>query len=287
MKTHRNPVRVEPPPSVKVLLRQLNLHPRKWLGQNFLVDEDVLAKIIAAADLHPADIIVEVGSGLGVLTKELARSVALVLAVEFDKGMAAALSNMLAEFPSVRVINADILEFDPSPHLGGLPYKLVANLPYYISSPTLRHFLEASAKPRAMVVMVQKEVAERIVARPGEMSLLAVSVQFYGSPKLIDLVPASAFYPPPKVASAIVRIDVYDRPAVDVDPEKFFRVVHAGFSQPRKMLHNAIAQLIWMPPGAAVEVLRAAGIDEKRRAQTLSLEEWAALTREMERRGFV
>ncbi|MCL5959314.1 MAG: 16S rRNA (adenine(1518)-N(6)/adenine(1519)-N(6))-dimethyltransferase RsmA [Chloroflexi bacterium] len=255
------------------------------MGQNFLVDEEVLSKIIQAADLRFRDSVVEVGPGLGVLTKELAKRASRVVAVELDRGLAAALAKTLIGFSNVEIITEDVLKFDPAQHVEDLRYKLVANLPYYITSPSLRHFLEADARPETMVVMVQKEVAQRMVAKPGAMSVLAVSVQYYGEPTLLFTVPAGAFYPPPKVDSAVVRIRVFERPAVDVPPEKFFRVVHAGFSQPRKQLHNALAQTIWLPPNAAVDILRGAGIDEKRRAQTLSLEDWARICREMEQRG--
>ncbi len=275
------------PPSVRTLLRQLKLRPLKQLGQNFLVDEDVLHRIIQAADLTPTDVILEIGPGLGVLTKELAQRVAQVVAVEIDKGIAEALSKMFADTSNVTVINKSILDFDPSEYFKDLPYKVVANLPYYITSPTLRHLFETSNRPKLVVVMVQREVAERIVSPPGEMSLLSVSVQVFGNPRIVMLVPPEAFYPPPKVESAVVRIDVYDHPAVNVDLDKFFTVVQSGFSRPRKMLHNSLSQSIWLPPGGAIEVLRAAGIDEKRRAQTLSLKEWERLTQELERRGFV
>lgn len=283
----RRPETSGPPPSVRALLRQLKLHPLKQLGQNFLVDEDVLRRIIEAAELSPADLVLEVGPGLGVLTQELAKRVAQVVAVEIDRGIAAALRKMLAEYPNVTIVNMDILEFDPTQYFSDKPYKVVANLPYYITSPTLRHLFEAQNRPRAMVVMLQREVAERIVSRPGEMSLLSVSVQVYGKPKILAIVPPRAFYPPPKVESAILRVDVCERPAVAVDLDKFFKVVQAGFSRPRKMLHNSLAQSIWLPPGAAIDILRAVGIDEKRRAQTLSLEEWEKLAREIERRGYV
>ncbi len=272
---------------VKALLTELGLHAQRQLGQNFLVDEDILSKIVQAADLRFRDTVVEVGPGLGILTKDLANRVQRVIAVELDKGLAAALVKMLVGFPNVEIVHQDVLEFDPAQHVEDRAYKLVANLPYYITSPTLRHFLEASARPETMVVMVQKEVAERIVAKPGNLSLLAVSVQYYGEPELLFTVPASSFYPRPKVDSAVIRIRVYERPAVDMPAEKFFRIVQAGFSQPRKQLHNSIAQRMWLPPNGAIEVLRAAGIDEKRRAQTLNLEEWAQVCRELERRGFL
>jgi 16S rRNA (adenine1518-N6/adenine1519-N6)-dimethyltransferase len=269
------------------LLRRLRLPPLKQLGQNFLVDEDVLQRTIRAADLTASDYVLEVGPGLGILTAELAKRAAHVLAVEIDKGMTAALKHLLQEAPNVRIVNSDILKFDPSEYFQDKPYKVVANLPYYITSPTLRHLLEARNKPTAMVLMVQKEVAERMVARPGDMSLLSISIQVYGEPKIITFVPPEAFYPAPKVDSAVVRIDVYPRPAVEVDLDKFFKVVQSGFSRPRKMLHNSLANSLWFPPGGAVEVLRAVGIDEKRRAETLSIVEWETLTREMARRGLV
>ena len=266
--------------AIRATLEQFGLRPRKGLGQNFLRDERYLHKIVEAADLEPTDVVVEVGPGLGALTRELANRAGRVIAVEIDRGLAEALKTVLAPYPHVTVVNADILDLDPSQLVGDAPYKVVANLPYYITSPVLRHFLERTrAKPTLMVVMVQREVAERIVARPGEMSLLAVSVQFYGAPRIVTLVPAQAFYPPPKVDSAVVRIDVYERPAVDCDPARFFRVVQAGFSQPRKQLHNAIAQRLWLPKEAAPRILEEAGVDPRRRAQTLSLEEWGRICR--------
>jgi len=275
------------PPRLRELLRQYRLHPRKAFGQNFLVDDHVLERIVQAADLEPDDLVLEVGPGLGVLTQELARRVRRVVAVELDRDVAAALKRILAGQQNVEIVQEDILRFDPSERLGEQRYKVVANLPYYITSPTLRHFLEARAKPSLMVVMVQREVAERIVARPNDMSLLAVSVQVYGDPRLVMVVDPSSFYPPPKVESAVVRIDLFEKPAVDVDLEKFFRVVSAGFSQPRKQLHNTLSQAIWMPAGAAKEALTEAGIDPTRRAESLTVDEWARLTRALERKGLV
>jgi 16S rRNA (adenine1518-N6/adenine1519-N6)-dimethyltransferase len=264
------------------------LRPQKGFGQNFLKDERYLQRIVQAADLTLTDLVVEVGPGLGALTRELASRVGRVIAVEIDRGMAEALKSVLASYPNVSVVNADILKLDPTQLVGGSPYKVVANLPYYITSPVLRHFLEETrVKPMVMVVMVQREVAERIVARPGDMSLLAVSVQFYGSPRVVTVVPAQAFYPPPRVDSAVVRIDVYERPAVDVDPAKFFRVVQAGFSQPRKQLHNAIAERLWLPKGSAPGLLEEAGIDPQRRAQTLGIGEWGSLCRTLTARGYL
>ncbi|HEY3108914.1 MAG TPA: 16S rRNA (adenine(1518)-N(6)/adenine(1519)-N(6))-dimethyltransferase RsmA, partial [Chloroflexota bacterium] len=253
---------------MRALLDRFGLRPQKGFGQSFLTDQFVLGAILAAADLEPADQVVEVGPGLGVLTRALSERAGRVVAIEIDRGMVAALGELLADRPNVELVEGDALRLDPAPLVGQAPYKVVANLPYYITSPLLRHFFEAARPPTRLVVMVQREVAERIVAGPGELSLLAVSVQYYGQPTIVGYIPASAFFPPPKVDSAILRVDVRVRPAVDVEPEPFFKVVSAGFAMPRKQLHNALPQKLWMPPGAAEEALRASGIDPMRRAQT-------------------
>ena len=262
-------------------LRRLDLRAKKGLGQHFLVDERVLRKLISAAELAPSDTVVEVGPGLGILTRELAKGAGRVIAVEVDTRMAAALQETLAPWPNVAIINTDVLESDPGSLLGfAAPYKVVGNLPYYIASAVLRHFLEAQIKPHLMVVTLQKEVAQAIVAPPGKMSLLSVSVQLYGKPAIVDYVPAQSFYPPPKVDSAIVRIDLYERPRVAVaDEAKFFKVVRGGFSAPRKQLRNSLAQGLEMAPGEAAALLEEVGISQKRRAETLSLEEWARVYR--------
>jgi 16S rRNA (adenine1518-N6/adenine1519-N6)-dimethyltransferase len=270
---------------LRTLLREGGIHVRKELGQNFLVDEDALEKILAAAELTRDERAVEVGPGAGVLTERLLGAAGSVVAVEVDPALANLLRRRFGDRPHFQLIEGDILKV-PADTLAGEAgvYKVVANLPYYITAPTLRHFLEAPRKPERLVVMVQKEVAERMVAGPGRLSVLGVSVQLYGEPAIVAQVPAAAFFPPPKVDSAVVRVDVFDRPAVDVpDVDRFFELVHAGFSQPRKQLHNALARRIWLPPGGATALLEAAGIDPERRAQTLSLPEWAALTAARER----
>lgn len=279
--------KLNPSRDLKAVLQRFGLRPQRGFGQTFLVDEFALETILDAAGLVPDDVVLEVGPGLGVLTRALAERAGRVVAIEIDRGMIAALRELLADRPNVRLVEGDALHVDPAELVGDQPYKVVANLPYYITSRLLRHFFEASHPPTRMVVMVQQEVAERIVASPGDLSLLAVSVQYYGVPRIVGRLPPNAFYPPPKVASAILAVDVLPRPAVDVPPEQFFKVVSAGFDQPRKQLHNALPQKLWMQPGAAGEALEAAGIDSMRRAQTLTLEEWAGLTRELERRGVV
>lgn len=279
--------RLNPSRDVKSLLQTYDLRPRKSFGQNFLIDEFVLDAILDAAELDPTDSVLEVGPGLGVLTRGLAARARRVVAIEIDRGMIAALGQILADLSNVEVVEADALQVEPASIFGAEPFKLVANLPYYITGRLLRHFFESSPRPTRIVVMVQAEVAERIVAPAGQLSLLGVSVQFYGRPRIVGRVPASAFLPQPKVDSAIVAVDVLPEPAVPVEPAAFFRVVSAGFAQPRKQLHNSLPQRIWMPPDAAAEVLAAANLDPARRAQTLDLGEWAVLAAELQRRGLV
>ena len=271
------------------LLQHFDLRARKGLGQHFLIDREVLELIASAAELTPADVIVEVGPGLGVLTKELARKAGWVVAIELDSKLAALLKQTLASFDNITIINADVLQVEPATLLeeqkDRFPqavnrYKVVANLPYYITSPVLRHFLEASIKPQIMLVMVQKEVAEAIAARPGQMSLLSVSVQFYGEPRIISYVPAQCFYPAPEVDSAILRIDLYPQPAVAVTDEgSFFELVRAGFTAPRKQIGNSLAQGLGLSKGEVLSLLERANIVSQRRAETLTLEEWARLWR--------
>ncbi|MAF86100.1 MAG: ribosomal RNA small subunit methyltransferase A [Dehalococcoidales bacterium] len=268
-------------------MRRFDLHARKSLGQHFLIDEEVLKLITLAAELTPTDVIMEIGSGLGVLTRELARQSGWVVAVELDNRLAATLKQTLASLNNVTIVNKDILEIDPADLLqeqkARFPsainsYKVVANLPYYITSHVLRHFLETAVKPELMVVMVQKEVAEAIVAKPGQMSVLSVSVQFYGEPRIISYVPARCFYPPPEVDSAILRVVLYHQPTVAVTDEKsFFELVRAGFSASRKQLGNSLAQGLGLPKTEVLSRLEEADIVPQRRAETLSRDEWARL----------
>jgi 16S rRNA (adenine1518-N6/adenine1519-N6)-dimethyltransferase len=272
----------------KGLLRHFDLRARKGLGQHFLIDGEVLKLITSAAELTPADVIVEVGPGLGILTKELAQKAGRVIAIELDGKLAALLRETMASFSNVIIINDDVLKIEPGALLKEqkvkFPYKVVANLPYYITSLVLRHFLEASAKPQMMIVMVQKEVAEAIAAKPGDMSILSVSVQFYGEPRIVSYVPAQSFYPAPAVDSAILRIDIYPKPKVAVDEGSFFELVRAGFAARRKQMANSLAQGLGRAKAEVLPLLERAGIASQRRAETLSLEEWARLWRVFEGR---
>ena len=265
----------------KSQLHRLGARAKKGLGQHFLIDRSVLDRIISAAELVSSDTVIEIGPGLGILTEELLKEAGKVIAIEVDSKLASSLEKKLSKSPRLTVLNADVLQLDPRELLESQRnYKVVANLPYYIAAPILRHFLEASLKPSLMVVMVQKEVGQSIAAAPGDMSILGISVQLYGKPTIVDYVPAQSFYPQPKVDSAIVRIDVYPKPAVDVaDIEGFFEIVKAGFSAPRKQIRNSLALGLQLTSAEVVELLEQAGITPQRRPETLSLGEWANLHR--------
>ncbi len=269
----------------KKLLRRFGLKARKGLGQHFLIDAEVMEAVVAAAELDSTDTVIEVGPGLGIMTDELAKQAGWVIAIELDNKLAAILRKTLAH-DNIVILNEDVLGTDPKTLLQGRapdvpqalsPYKVVANLPYYITSHVLRHFLETSVKPEVMVVMVQKEVAEAIVAGPGKRSVLSISVQFYGRPSIVTYVPAASFYPKPGVDSAVVRIDVYPHPPVDVDEEGFFKLVRAGFTASRKQVANSLAQGLKLPKTEVLTLLEKVNIDPRRRAETFTLEEWATL----------
>lgn len=264
----------------RALLRQFDIRPKKSLGQNFLTDEGAARQIVAAAELSSDDVVLEVGPGLGALTHHLALTSAHVVAVELDQRLIPILEHTLAACANVQLIQGDILDLNPASLLPP-GYKAVANIPYYITSALLRHLLEATVRPRLMVLTVQEEVARRIVARPGAMSLLALGVQFYGRPRIVARLKAGAFYPRPKVDSSVVRIDLSPDARPDlgsIDADRFFQLAQAGFGQRRKQLRNALTSGLGRPRHEIDAALVAAGIDPRRRAETLSLEEWAALT---------
>jgi 16S rRNA (adenine1518-N6/adenine1519-N6)-dimethyltransferase len=262
------------------LLGRHGLRPSKAFGQHFLIDRAALVSMVEAAEPSAEESVLEVGAGTGVLTIELAKRARRVVAVELDRQILPLLRESTSHFPQVEILPCDLLQVDPSKLFAGETYKLVANLPYYITALTLRHFLENPNPPALLVVMVQKEVAERLTAAPGDMSLLALSVQFYGTPRLVATVPAAAFYPPPQVDSAIVRVDLFREPPLDgAERERFFRLARAGFAEKRKQLHNSLARNLHVSQETVGGWLDAAGIDPMRRAETLGLQEWLRLTR--------
>jgi 16S rRNA (adenine1518-N6/adenine1519-N6)-dimethyltransferase len=262
------------------MLATHNMRPHKSFGQHFLVDRAALLKIVQAAEIEPTDAILEVGAGTGVLTRELARRGRRVVAVEMERDMLALLQETTADYGNVELLARNLLALDPAAVFGQEPYKLVANLPYYITAAALRHFLEAAHQPSLMVVMVQQEVAERIVAAPGDLSLLGVSVQFYGRPSIIARVPAQSFYPAPQVDSAVLRVDIAPQAVLSAtERQSFFRIVQAGFSERRKQLHNALTHGLHYKNEVVRAWLAEAAIDAARRAETLSIEEWLRLWR--------
>ena len=263
----------------KKLLASYDLRARKGLGQNFLVDGGILKKIAAAAELTPTDTVIEVGPGLGVLTETLVEQAGKVIAIELDNHLAEILKAHFSDSNKITIINEDVLKVNPVDILGKqTDYKVVANLPYYITSAVIRHFLEASVQPTMMILMVQKEVAKQITACPGEMSLLSVSVQLYGKPTLISSVSAHCFYPAPNVDSAILKIAVYPQAKVQTnDITGFFDIVRAGFSANRKQLVNSLSNGLKVPKTDIMPLLAKAGIDLQRRAETLTIDEWGVL----------
>ncbi len=260
-------------------LTQHGIRPKKSLGQNFLHDPHILEKIVALAEPSPETTVLEIGAGTGSLTRRLAQSAARVVAVEIDGRLIPLLREEFAAHPRVTIVHGDILEVDIRKLVGQAPYTVVANLPYYITSAILRRLLSNPPRPQRLVLTVQKEVAERITARPGHMSVLAVSVQFYGRAEIALRLKPGAFWPRPDVESAVVRIDVFPEPRVDVPDEKlFFRLVRVGFSQKRKQLRNTLSAGLHMNKAEVGTLLEQSGIAPQRRAETLSLEEWATLT---------
>ncbi|MCD4673765.1 MAG: 16S rRNA (adenine(1518)-N(6)/adenine(1519)-N(6))-dimethyltransferase RsmA [Anaerolineaceae bacterium] len=270
-----NPV---PPLSVARLLRQYDLTLRKGMGQNFLIDETALARIVAAAEISTDSAVLEIGPGLGSLTRYLAEQARKVIAVELDDRFLPVLAEVLEPWDNVTVIHGDILNLQPDTLMRESGYLVVANIPYYITSAVIRHLLEAEHKPQRIVLTIQEEVARRVCAEPGSLSLLALSVQVYGQPKLAVRIPAGAFYPPPKVNSAALRIDLYPEPRIPAPLlGTFFSLAKAGFSQKRKTLRNSLRGGMGWPAERAEKFLTQAGIDPQRRAQTLTLEEWGRL----------
>lgn len=273
------PTARHPRPDLRVrsLLRRLGLSPDRRLSQRFLIDAGAADAVVRAARVGKDDLVLEIGPGLGVLTRRLVRSARHVVAVELDARLAAALPEFTGHPANLTVIQGDILRVDLAPHLAG-PYRLASNLPYAITSPVLHRFLLQEPRPLTLGLMLQREVAERITALPGNLSYLGVLVQLLSQPRIMRPVPASAFYPRPKVESAVVRLDVRERPAVEVDDvPAFLEFVRLGFTQPRKQLRNSLAQGLGVPATEAGARLARAGISPNRRPQELTLAEWATL----------
>jgi 16S rRNA (adenine1518-N6/adenine1519-N6)-dimethyltransferase len=267
------------PGQLRRLLATERLRPRRSLSQNFLTDAAALDQIVDAAELQAGDRVVEVGPGLGVLTRRLLAAGASVLAVELDAGLASWLRRELGGVPGFDLIEADALTIHPRDCFPDQPFKLVANIPYHITSPLLHAFLEGERPPELTVLLVQAEVAERVAAPPGQMSYLSVFVQNVARAEVVARVPAAAFEPAPKVDSAILRLRRRPDPPVPAGPRRdpFYRIVQAGFRQRRKQLHNGLGRELPVPADRLAAAFAACAIDPERRPQTLSVDEWACL----------
>lgn len=264
---------------IQPLIKRYGLKPKNSLGQNFLVDAGALQKVIAAAQISPEDHVLEIGAGLGSLTYLLAQSAARVTAVEIDQTLLPPLQEALSVFPNVTLVAGDILALEPDALMPYENYIVVANIPYYITSAIIRHLLEARHKPARMVLTIQREVAERILARDRKQSLLSLSVQVFGLPEVVAVIPAGCFYPAPDVDSAILKVTLHPKSLIAVDKlDDFFALAKAGFSQKRKTLRNSLSAGLGIPPANAAALLLSAGIDPARRAETLTLAEWNDLT---------
>lgn len=285
-------------------LKSNGLYTKHALGQNFLVDREVLDKIIETAEIKPDDLIIEVGPGLGVLTAELVKKCDDLVAFEIDKNLARLLARQLSsindQYPindqvenlnienllkigncKLKIICDDILKVSILEIVNRRKYKVVANIPYYITSKILQLFLTQKNKPESITLLVQKEVAERICARPGQMSTLSISVQAYAEPEIIDIVKASSFFPSPKVDSAILKIRIMNHESriMGVDDKDFFRLIHIGFASKRKTLLNNLTAGYHLDKEKSLAIIKSVGLNENVRAQELSIEEWAELTR--------
>lgn len=295
--------------NIRNLLRKYQIRPSKGLGQHFLIDRGVVKKVIGTAKLNSNDIVFEIGPGLGSLTQELAKKVKKVIAVEKDQKMIEILKETLKDFNNVKIYQGDILKWEAQsmkPEVRSMKkgskralelqtsyfrfppsYKVVANLPFYLTAPVIRKFLELiEVEPRTMVLVVQKEVGQRICARPPQMSILAVAVQFYAKPEIISYVSKKSFWPQPKVDSAIIRITpklqkISDRGtfAQTQNRDLFFKIVKAGFSQPRKQIVNNLSKMLKSEKETIVFWLRKNNLQPDQRAETLSIQEWIALTK--------
>jgi 16S rRNA (adenine1518-N6/adenine1519-N6)-dimethyltransferase len=269
------------PQSTQSLLSDYGLKPKKGLGQNFLIDDIILQNIVEAASVKAGDEVLEIGAGLGSLTCHLAYVAGKVTAVEIDSQFFPILKKVLKGFDNINLIQGDIMEIDPRTLADKAGYKVVANIPYYLTSNLIRRLLEAPLKPTLIALTIQKEVAQRVCSGPGKMSLLSLGVQVYGKARIAFPIPAAAFYPVPEIDSALLLVELYDQPVIPVESlDSFFKLAKSAFAQKRKMLHNALSGAPGLGTVKAGILLKSSGIDPDRRAQTLAMQEWYILTEE-------
>ena len=285
------------PTRTKEILEKYGFACKKSLGQNFLIDTNILQNIVSAADLTREKAAVEIGPGIGALTEQLARTAGKVMAIEIDRRLLPILAETLAPYKNVEIVHGDVLQFDLrsllAEKLAGFDkISVVANLPYYVTTPILMKLLEERLPLEHIVVMIQKEVAERIAAKPGskDYGSLSIAAQFYATTEIAMVVPAQVFVPRPNVDSAVIRLQVREKPAVEVeDEEVFFRVVKSSFAQRRKTLLNNLMNGLFPKERKeeVIQMMQEIGIDPVRRGETLHMEEFASLTNESLRRGLL
>lgn len=250
------------------------IKPKKSLGQNFLQDKNIVQKIIASANLSSDDFVIEIGPGHGILTEELVKKTEKVLAIEIDQNLISSLQKKFSKNKAVEIINEDILKININ-KLVPEKYKVIANIPYYITSKIIRLFLEADHQPEEIILMIQKEVAERIIEKPGKMSLLSVSVKYYAEPKILFNVSRNSFFPIPEVDSSVIKISNIKK---QTGSKKFFQIVRAGFSAKRKTLVNNLSNSLHLTKSEVVEKIKTVPLNRTARAQELSIENWKKLS---------
>jgi 16S rRNA (adenine1518-N6/adenine1519-N6)-dimethyltransferase len=270
---------MQDPLSARSILKSYGVTPKKKLGQNFIIKKAALDQIIAAAALEQREQILEIGAGLGALTLELAKNNHNVIAIEYDRRLIPILNDILGSYEKVRVVHGDFLKLDIKELIASPSYLVVANIPYQITSAVIRHLVESPIPARKVVLTIQKEVAERVVAQPGNLSLLALSVQIFGEPAIHSHISSRAFYPQPNVESSVLKIEMFPQSKIPVsDLDQFFRIAKVGFSQKRKKLRNALAGGLHLSTRDVEEMMRAASVPPSRRAQELAIEEWQRLS---------
>jgi len=275
------------PLHVPELLRRYNLSPQKSLGQNFLMDHNALWKVVQDAGVSQDDRVLEIGAGVGNLTRILAAQAKQVIAVEIDQNLFPVLEEVTHAFENVTLVKGDILELPLESLFNDDGYLVVANIPYYITSAVIRHLLEAEVRPARIVLTMQREVAERIINKDEKMSLLSLSVQVYGEARMGSHIPASCFYPEPNVDSSVLLIDVYREPKLSpAGIQELFKLAHAAFNQKRKMLRGSLSPLLGYDKEAAAALLEQAGIDPRSRPETLALEDWISLVEVLGELGY-
>lgn len=269
---------MQDPLDARALLKAYGISPKKQLGQNFLVKKSALNKILEAAELEAKETVLEIGAGLGALTLEVARRQHNVVAIEYDARLIPILESVLRDHSNTQIIHGDILQLDLSEVIQVQPYSVVANIPYQITSAVIRKLMESPLPAKKVVLTIQREVAERIVAESGDLSLLALSVQIFGQPKICVHLPPKVFYPQPKVESSVLRVDMFTQPRIPMEQlDDFFRIAKAGFSQKRKQLRNSLAAGLHLTPRDVGDRMHNAEINPTRRAQELGIEDWKRL----------